>query len=93
MSDLDLIYANARQFNGEESVFAKQAIVILDAAKEFLASYTDHLASLEINIDKNKPSLPPSPEDYDYPMSAETEDGETKHDEEVEIDNMDSVSF
>ncbi|CAL8079003.1 unnamed protein product [Orchesella dallaii] len=90
MSDLELMYSNAKLFNGEDSLFARQALNMINSAKEFLSSYKDHLAMLERNIRRTKESNLASPGGYDgdeYESAAsENEDGEVQEDGEVEMD-------
>lgn len=91
MSDLDLIYQNAKQFNGPESIFAAQALVIIGKAKEFLSSYEKHLDNVEQNISsRSRHKSMGSAGGYegnDWDLS----DEEVQEDGEVEMD-MTSVS-
>jgi len=97
MADLELIYANARTFNGEDSLFAKQAINVINTAKEFFTSCKDHLAPLERNIGRSKqrgmrsPQSGYDPDEYESAVS-DTEEGEVQENGEVEMD-MDSYDF
>lgn len=86
LGDLELIYSNAKKFNGADSLFAKQAVNVISSAKEFLSSYEDHLIVLERNIGKSKRGRGAYDlDEYESAMS-DAEEGDVQEDGEVEMD-------
>ena len=50
LRDMDLIYSNSKEFNGEQNEFTLKAKVLLDITKEKLyEAYTDDMARYRIN--------------------------------------------
>ncbi|XP_040573195.1 transcription initiation factor TFIID subunit 1 [Lepeophtheirus salmonis] len=50
LSDIELIYSNSLQYNGENSDFTTKGLKILDVTRATLEEYSDHLTNLEEKI-------------------------------------------
>lgn len=50
LHDIELIYKNSLQYNGETSEYTMKAKKLLETTQETLDNYTDHLEVLEAKI-------------------------------------------
>jgi hypothetical protein len=55
--DLELIWNNAKLYNGDASLFDQRGAKLMSDAREFLEPFGDQLSSLEANIEKSKYSM------------------------------------